>query len=398
MSADALVESPAQRWGRKINSYVLPLGWLVMLTGMFWAGERSLYHKLFYMLLAAPTLVALLLQPGMFKKLVGNPLLIAFLVFCAYTMLSIAWSDSASAAGSLVKRPLYVALLLLSAGVISLQAPAHLQQCVRLAAQVVALAAAIYLGYFLMYQLPAGAGRLEGYGALYNPLLTAHVLGAFATVWLVYWFQAKRMLDPMSLVCLAVLGLAILATGSRTPLVGLTAALGWLVIVGDRKRGMLAVTAVVIALLGVALVYPEAITQRGVSYRPAIWLEALRQIGEHPWLGHGYDSPMTVIIPGLAQTLADPHNIELGVLYAGGVVGLVLWMAIYSLAMYFCWTYRKHPGVTLAATWLIFGFASGLTEGSAFMSRPKEHWFLIWIPMALVYGQSLIHWKRSRVA
>ncbi|AEJ12026.1 MULTISPECIES: O-antigen ligase family protein [Pseudomonas] len=398
MSSDVFVESPAQRWGRKINSYVLPLGWLVMLTGMFWAGERSLYHKLFYILLAAPTLVALLLQPGMLKKLLCNPLFIAFLVFCAYTMLSIAWSDSQNATGSLLKRPLYIAMLLLSAGVISLQAPAHLQQSVRLAATVVALAAAIYLGYFLMYQLPAGAGRLEGYGALYNPLLTAHVLGAFAAVWLVYWFQAKRTLDPMSLICLGVLGLAILATGSRTPLVGMTAALGWLVIVGDRKRGFLALAAVVIALLGVVLAYPEAITQRGVSYRPAIWLEALRQIAEHPWLGHGYDSPMTVIIPGLAQTLADPHNIELGVLYAGGVVGLVLWMAIYSLAIHFCWKYRKHPGVTLAATWLIFGFASGLTEGSAFMSRPKEHWFLIWIPLALVYGQSLVHWRRRQAA
>jgi O-antigen ligase len=389
MSSDVFVESPAQRWGRKINSYVLPLGWLVVLTGMFWAGERSLYHKLFYILLAAPTLVALLLQPGMLKKLLCNPLFIAFLVFCAYTMLSIAWSDSQNATGSLLKRPLYIAMLLLSAGVISLQAPAHLQQSVRLAATVVALAAAIYLGYFLMYQRPAGAGRLEGYGALYNPLLTAHVLGAFAAVWLVYWFQAKRTLDPMSLISLGVLGLAILATGSRTPLV-------WLVIVGDRKRGLLALAAVVIALLGVVLTYPEAITQRGVSYRPAIWLEALRQIAEQPWLGHGYDSPMTVIIPGLAQTLADPHNIELGVLYAGGVVGLVLWMAIYSLAIHFCWKYRKHPGVTLAATWLIFGFASGLTEGSAFMSRPKEHWFLIWIPLALVYGQSLIHWRRRQ--
>ncbi|MNW70353.1 hypothetical protein D3C74_496260 [compost metagenome] len=65
-----------------------------------------------------------------------------------------------------------------------------------------------------------------------------------------------------------------------------------------------------LVLIGVALVYPEAVTQRGVSFRPAIWMESLRQISEHPWLGHGFDSPMTVIIPGLGRTLADPHNIE----------------------------------------------------------------------------------------
>ncbi|BDM24234.1 MULTISPECIES: O-antigen ligase [Pseudomonas] len=398
MSIDVSVESPAQRWGRMINGYVLPLGWLVMLTGMFWAWDRTLYHKLFYALLALPTLVALVLQPRMLKALLNNPLFIAFVVFCAYTMLTITWSDAQGSVGSLIKRPLYIAMLLFSAGIITLQSPSLLHQCVHLAAKIVALAAFISVVFFVVYQMPAGAERLDGYGALYNPLLTGHVLGAFACIWLVSWFQARRLLDPMSLVCLAVLGVAILATGSRTPLVGLAAALIWLMIVGERKRRLLALAVVVVTLVGIALLYPEAITQRGVSYRPAIWMEALRQIGERPWLGHGYDAPMTVILPGVDFTLADPHNIELGVLYAGGIVGFALWMVLYGLAMYFCWAYRKHPGVCLAAAWLIFGFASGLTEGNAFMSRPKEHWFLIWMPIALVYAQSLIHWQRPRAA
>jgi len=397
MSVDLSIESPVQRCRNTINSYVLPLGWLIILTGMFWVWDRALYHKLFYIFLAVPTLVALLLNPRILKPLANNPLFIAFLVFCLYTMISIGWSDTENSVGSLLKRPLYIAMLLLSAGLITLQSPSQLQQCVRMAAMFVALAALISLIYFFV-QPPEGDGRLAGYGALYNPLLTAHVFGAFAAIWLVAWFQARRALDPLSLACLAILGVAILATGSRTPLIGLAAALGWLMLVGDRRRALLAGAAVVLTLIGVALIYPEAITQRGVSHRPAIWMESLRQIGEHPWLGHGYDAPMSVILPGLAQKLADPHNIELGVLYAGGVVGLVLWMAFYGLAFYFCWVYRKHPGVTLAATWLIFGFASGLTEGSAFMSRPKEHWFLIWMPMAMVYGQSLIHWTRTRAA
>ncbi|WP_323615062.1 O-antigen ligase family protein [Pseudomonas putida] len=390
MSIDVSLQSPAQRWAGMITRYVLPLGWLALLTGMFWAWDRSLYHKLFYLLLAAPTLIVLILQPRQAKALFGNPLFIAFLVFSAYTLLSIAWSDTENSVGSLLKRPLYIAMVLLSAGLISLQSPAQLHQCVRLAALFAAVAAGGSLIYFLGWQAAEG-GRLDGYGALYNPLLTAHVFGAFAAIWLATWFQTRGALNILALACLAVLGMAILATGSRTPLIGLAAALGWLLIVGDRRHGLIAMAAVALALVGVAVLYPEAITQRGVSYRPEIWMESLRQIGEHPWLGHGYDAPMTVIIPGLEQTLADPHNIELGVLYAGGVVGLVLWLVLYGLAMRFCWAYRQHPGVTLAATWLIFGFASGLTEGSAFMSRPKEHWFLIWMPMAVVYAQWLIH-------
>jgi hypothetical protein len=32
--------------------------------------------------------------------------------------------------------------------------------------------------------------------------------------------------------------------------------------------------------------------------------------------------------------------------------------------------------------------ACGLTEGSNFLSRPNENWFLIWIPLALVAALS----------
>ncbi|MFV3381868.1 O-antigen ligase family protein [Pseudomonas sp. NY15354] len=395
MSIDMPLETKPQRLGSLINTYVLPVGWLLTLTGIFWVWDRSLYHKLFYICLALPTLLAVLLQPRLFARIGNNPLFISFLLFSGYTLLSIAWADAESSIGGLIKRPLYIAMLFFSAGIIAVHNPDRLKQCTWFAAIIAAIAAALSLFYFEFFETTS-VWRLSGYGALYNPLLTAHVFGAFAAFWLASWFQARSALNPLPILCLLVLGAAILATGSRTPLIGLAAALGWLLIVGNRQRGMIAVGVVVVGLVGIVLISPDTITQRGVSYRPAIWMESLRQIGEHPWLGHGFDTPMTVIIQGLDKKLADPHNIELGVLYAGGIVGLALWMTLYSLAVYFSWVHRKHPMVTLAATWLIFGFASGLTEGNAFMSRPKEHWYLIWIPMALVYAQSLIHWTRKR--
>lgn len=398
MSVEVSDQSPVQRFGSLIGTYLLPVGWFIILTGMFWAWDRTAYHKLFYIFLAAPTLVMLIKHRHLLKPLVCNPLFLSFLVFSGYTLLSIAWSDTENSTSSLLKRPLYIAMLLLAAGIISLRTPGQLEKWTRLSAIVVAFAAGLSLCFFLYNDPSVSAKRLRGYGALYNPLLTAHILGAFTAFWLALWFQARRALSPLPLICLTILGAAVLATGSRTPLVGLGAALGWLMIVGNRQRSGIAIISIVFTLTSIALIYPEAITQRGVSHRPAIWMESLRQIGEHVWFGHGFDSPMTVKIAGLGRTFADPHNIELGVLYAGGIVGFTLWMVLYGMAFYFSWVYRKHPAVTVAATWLIFGFASGLTEGSAFMSRPKEHWFLIWIPMALVYGQSLIHWKRSRSA
>lgn len=394
MSIDMPLDSKAQRLGSLISTYVLPIGWLVTLTGIFWAWDRALYHKLFYILLAVPTLLVLVLQPRLVAPLIKNPLFIAFLVFSAYILLSITWAEAETSIGGLLKRPLYIAMLLFSAGIIASRCPQHLKRGTHFAAIFAALTAGLSLFYFSSTEI-IGISRFRGYGALYNPLLTGHVFGAFAAFWLASWFQARSALSPLPLLCLTVLGGAVLATGARTSLIGLTAALGWLLIVGDRRRGLIAIAAIALVLIGLALTHPEVITQRGASYRPAIWMEALRQISERPWLGHGFDTPMTVILPGI-DPLSDPHNIELGVLYSGGIVGLALWMTLYGLALYFSWVYRKHPAVTLAATWLIFGFASGLTEGSAFMSRPKEHWYLIWIPMALVYAQSLIYWTRKR--
>ncbi len=396
MSVDVSAESRNQRLGNLIDKYLLPLGWLITLTGIFWIWDRALYHKLFYIFLAFPTFLTLVLQPRLLKTLICNPLFIAFSVFSIYILISIAWAVTEDDLPGLIKRPMYVMLLLFSTGIMALQYPARLEQYTRLSALLAAWVACLSLAYFMIFELPAGESRLNGYGVLENPLLTAHVLGAFAAFWLATWFQARKAWNPVPIICLAFLGVAIMATGSRTPLIGLTAALGWLLLVGDRRRSLLAVGVAIAVLIAVLLIHPDAITQRGLSYRPAIWMESLRQIGEHPWLGHGFGTSMTVVIPDLDFTLADPHNMELGVLYSGGILGLALWMTLYGLAIRFCWVYRSHTAVTIAAAWLVFGFASGLTEGNAFMSRPKEHWYLIWIPMALVYAQSLIIWRQER--
>ncbi len=72
----------------------------------------------------------------------------------------------------------------------------------------------------LQYYWDANPLRLTGYGALYNPLLSAHVYGAFTALWLAYWMQSRPILAPLPLISLALLGGLLIATGSRTPLVG----------------------------------------------------------------------------------------------------------------------------------------------------------------------------------
>jgi len=56
---------------------------------------------------------------------------------------------------------------------------------------------------------------------------------------------------------------------------------------------------------------------------------------------------------------------------------------LYTIALVYSWRNRSNPAVVIASALLIFGLVAGLTEGRDFLSRPKEHWFLIWIPFAL---------------
>ncbi|MNG26676.1 hypothetical protein D3C84_1116950 [compost metagenome] len=95
--------------------------------------------------------------------------------------------------------------------------------------------------------------------------------------------------------------------------------------------------------------------------------------------------------------MADPHNMFLAVFYYCGAVGLVLWLALYAIAFRLAWKNRKQPWGMIASALLVFGLTASMTEGGAFLSRPKEHWFLIWIPMALLAAVHMINRNKEQV-
>lgn len=104
------------------------------------------------------------------------------------------------------------------------------------------------------------------------------------------------------------------------------------------------------------------------------------------WLGHGYDASIDIYLPDLDYLLADTHNLTLGVIYQTGLAGGVMWLSLYVYGFSQAWRYRSSGLVIISSVLLVYGFMAGMTEGSAFMSRPKEHWFIIWIPIALHFA------------
>lgn len=378
--------NPRQRLNLQLARWVLPLGLLALLTGMFWIGDRSAYHQLYYVAIALPTLLALLNRPRYFVDAGSNGIFLCFLLFSAYTVLSIGWSGTDNSLSSLLKRPLYIALLFYCAGIIALADIDRLRQTLQLGIGLAALAAVISLGCLWLSERP---GHLNGYGALYNRLLTSHVYGMFTAMALagVAVASSRRQLAGW-LAALTCLAAAVVMTGSRTPLMALAAALLWLLALNLNRRALCIVAGAIVLAAALFAVNAEGLLKRGLSYRPEIWQQAWLQIAERPWFGYGYDHPMVFWVKGISYAFADPHNIELAVWFSGGLAGLALWLLLYAVAMRLAWRHRRDPLVAVISTALVYGFTAGLTEGNSFMSRPKEHWFLIWIPLALLAAVS----------
>lgn len=372
-------------WRERIyNGYVgywAPLALLAFLTGMFWIGDRSLYHKLYYATLALPTLLVALVSPVRFLHQLRQPYLVLFLVFSLYVMLSLSWSPEQNY--SKLKQPLYVLMLLLAVGAMAEHDMRRLVQCVALAAIFASLCALITM---LMYGMDENRpDRLEGMGALYNPLLTTHVYGFFTVMVMGALVTSRRCFAVKLSMFVALLCLLFL-TGSRTPLLALLVCVGWLVLLlGDRRVVVLAAVVSLAIMLGFWGVDYNPL-ERGLSYRPFIWQDAWRQTLPVLWLGHGYDASIDIYLSDRDYLLADTHNLTLGVIYQTGLVGGVMWLSLYVYGFSQAWRYRSSGLVIISSVLLVYGFMAGMTEGSAFMSRPKEHWFIIWIPIALHFA------------
>jgi O-antigen ligase len=373
--------SRLQGIGARLPEIVFCAGFFCLFTGMIWVGDRGLFSRLFYWLIALPSLLMLAFSPKDFAGLLKSRIFLAYLPFAAYMAIASLWSESADGVWNLAKRPLFVALLFLAVFGFGHRRHGLLLKTLKWSA-LFSVFAAFYV--FYLYFSGSGHGRLGGPGALSNPLLVSHFFGFFLALWLGHYFCKRKLVEPLFFIAFATLIGLLFATGSRTPLVATMLTAAWLAVLTRNLKGV-AIIAVLLVLGSAALYFfPETITQRGFSYRPEIWTKAIGQILEEPWFGHGFGAPLRIRVNVLNKTFSEPHNLTLAVFYAGGIVGGILWIAVYFTALREAWRWRRDPWVIVFSAVVVYGLAAGLTEGGAFFPRPREHWYLVWIPMALL--------------
>lgn len=367
----------------KLETFVLPVGIFLALTSILFVSDRAGYALLFYAFVAIPTLVLSIFQPKKLAPLALSPLFLASAAFVFLGLVSLSWASHHDSLSSLIKRPLQIILLFFAVYFLSVRVEQF--RVVLKGAAILALPVAACL--LVMFFLDPVATRLSGVGILVNPLLVTHVFGFYAAYWM-----AGLLIDRScsgGAVVLPILAMIILlgllfATGSRTPLLALTGTVFWLAILKPCWRTTGAILAILVLAATIMIFAPDMILQRGVSYRPQIWSVALQKGLESIWFGHGYGTPLSIQLPDIPYPFSDPHNRTLSVFYRLGLVGVCVWISMYFVAFFQSWRWRQDRSVVVFSAMVAYGLLAGMTEGGGFLTRPNEHWFVIWIPLALL--------------
>jgi O-antigen ligase len=252
-----------------------------------------------------------------------------------------------------------------------------------------ALAAAAALIEFRAH--PTWDARLVGLGQLRNSVVAALTFSAALLIALDVALHDARAWRLGAVVAFAVIGAAIVATGSRNGYV--SAAVGiWVALLAaareSRERlamGLAAPVAVLLAAIAFALLEPislAAVFPRGDSFRAAIWnAEWQRFVAGNPWFGLGTLTSDRVVID--AQTFAHPHNLYLASTLQGGMVGLVTLLTVLGCTV---WKLVGSVGTRearLALSLLVCGATAYLFDGWELIDKVSLSWLVIWLPVSI---------------
>ena len=354
------------------------------MSGFFWAPERHDYKLLVSYSLLLPALLSTF-NIYAWKTIAGKPIFWLALTYLAY-MTMVGLFRQNENASEYIKWSWYVVLFLFAIGLRMRITDYRLSQVLLLSA-VIAAAAIIYAA---ARDLISGAilnenYRLIGYGALYNPLRSSHLFGAFACI--AAWYATnngqhsyRRALAWLATtVCFA----GILLTGSRSPLFSIFA-LCLMIALFDLYRRKNPATLAALAGLSLAICFPlwSTLSERGLSLRPEIWGHVWGLVPQNPLFGVGLNEPLRIKVA--EAVFLDTHNIVLAVLYRGGMIGVALFLIMYGYSLYRIWSTSSESRLhTLSAILMLYGLLTLQFDGGSLLGRPTEFWVLLWFPLAL---------------
>lgn len=369
-----------------LRDWIIPFGLLLLCCGLFVASGRGAYKTMVYLGLLAPALAAIALSPrAALQALLAQPVRLLLAVFVFWAASSSSWAQTPTDADDLFKYALFILLFVLAVSRELGPTDTRLQLTLRLAAWLAGLGAGVSLGIHYLIDGHGWTVRFNGLPPLYNPLVSGYFAGFFIAV-LMSDFVARRLARHellLGLFAATALIAFVLLTQSRTPLLALLVAALLLAAVHRNLRGGLVALLAILAGV-VLLLFADHLWERGLSWRPWIWGHVLERYLEKPWLGHGLGDELPIVLPGLGWEFWDTHNMHLTVLYFTGLPGAIAWLALLAVALHLAWQHRQRPEGLLALSLFGYGMVAACFDGGGLISRPRENWLILWLPLALI--------------
>lgn len=366
--------------------YMVIVGFYVFLSAWFIATSRRGHHTLVYAFFLAPTALHLFIcmwkQHASLRAL-RSPIYILLGTFLVYMTVTSGWSDNAEDLSDYIKRSVYTLVFVYGVYVVGRYDTLHFWRAIFCALALCIPWLAINIIAYPEQAFTWG-GRLIGVHAGVNYLLTGAMLGSLFVLGVSALIQglARRGLNITNLaVMFAIVGVfyGVLLTESRSALLALLATAAYWALSSKEIRQFKLPALLALPVIGVMLApYAELFISRGFSQRFEIWAVALEWIWQHPWLGHGVDALFTLDVSS-GETLADPHNLHLKVLYDGGLIGGLLWIAVLVAVGKRAWQYRETPMGQCVMALLIYSVSVKFFESRGILTRPTEFWHLIWL-------------------
>ncbi|WP_236233816.1 O-antigen ligase family protein [Pseudomonas tohonis] len=373
--------------------FMLP-GVLCLLVGIFLPTSK-VYHQLLIVLLWLPGLYLLWDERGELRNLAKCPLFYAVLAFLGWSQLTSLWASE----GQGFREGKYLLFILLSLwGMFLLGSlPRRILFNVLWYSSILA---SIFSGFywFKLYWvegMPWG-GRLAGIGQLSHSILAAHVFGFFTVV--LYGLRPRSIVQAIVWGgALSMLFLYLLFAQSKGVWVAVAACLILTPIWG---RWWLYRYAAVLCVLAISAFYglvPEVVTQRGMSYRPELLAAGAEVWTQNSYifgLGLGLGEHYSLFLKSISAFFDHPHNLFLSIAIQVGMIGLLLWGAVWALIASGAWRARQsHLSCVILGVW-VFSTVALQSDGFNVWGKPQEIWFLTWIPV----GLALALWRSEALS
>lgn len=310
------------------------------------------------------------------------------LIFLGWAAVSAAWSNYGHF-GDAVVVVAYIGLFVFTWGTFTARDPQALQHLLFWAAIGLALSALLSMATFPWRSLNAAIswqvqGRLIAFGSLNNPNLAAFAYGA-AITWLMQTPVREGPLKWLQFAAMSVMAVFVVLTYSRAAwLAILVAHIGMLFVTHSWKTRRRILTLLGVAALAIALGGWHYVEQRGLSYRPQIFVQAAHLIWMHPWTGLGIGSRYTINIEGIVWT--HSHNAFTHTAIMLGIPAVLLWLWLWLIVGWRSWRFRHMTtGRCLLALW-IYATVAFQFDAPDLLQKPSVEWLLGWLPVAIGMG------------